>query len=173
MFEHETAVTSLPRQLPPESQFAVEVTVLPVKLLLQLVSRPLAEADDGPHGAAEGAAAAQAAEQQPAHVDGESLAQRHVHPGHRGLELLGSHAGVEGCWELGVESVGKTKYGDVARAADDDGVRHEVDVGTLEDARHLVLLVLVDRVEVCHGLSSAGLRGLYFSSQLSLCFYAH
>ena len=64
-------------------------------------------------------------------------------------------------------------HGDVARAADDDGVRHEVDVGTLEDARHLVLLVLVDRVEVCHGLSSAGLRGLYFSSQLSLCFYAH
>ena len=44
-------------------------------------------------------------------------------------------------------------HGDVARAADDDGVRHEVDVGTLEDARHLVLLVLVDRVEVCHGLS--------------------
>ena len=38
VLEHETAVTPLPRQLPSESQFAVKVTVLPVKLLLQLVS---------------------------------------------------------------------------------------------------------------------------------------
>jgi len=57
------------------------MTVFPVQLFLQLVSSPLTETDHWPHGAAQGAAAAETAEQQPAHVDGQSFPEGHVHPG--------------------------------------------------------------------------------------------
>ena len=38
MFHHERAITSLSCKFPPESKFAVEMTVFPVQLFLQLVS---------------------------------------------------------------------------------------------------------------------------------------
>ena len=41
---------------------------------------------------------------------------------------------------------------DVPRASDDDRVRHQLDVGPLQDARHLVRLVLVYCVKVRHGI---------------------
>ena len=75
------------------------MTVFPVQLLLQLVSslgrnnnddwtdwehegltHPLTEANHRPHGAAQGAAAAQTPEQQPADVDWQSLPECDVDP---------------------------------------------------------------------------------------------
>merc|ERR1712024_92785 len=56
------------------------MTVFPVQLFLQLVSCPLAETDHRPHGAAQGAAAAETPEQQPADVDWQSLPECDVDP---------------------------------------------------------------------------------------------
>ena len=49
-------------------------------------SHPLTETDHRPHGAAQGAAAAETAEQQPAHIDWQSFPQGHVDPRYGGLE---------------------------------------------------------------------------------------
>lgn len=86
MFHHKRAITALPGQLPLEPQLAVEVTVLPVQLLLQLVSGPFAKADNRPHGAAQRTAAAETATQQPAHVYRQSFTQGHIHTGYCGLK---------------------------------------------------------------------------------------
>jgi len=94
MFHHERAITSLSCKFPAESKFAVEMTVFPVQLFLQLVSSPLAEADHRPHGAAQGAAAAETPKQQPPHIDGQSFPESHVDPGDGRLELFRGHSGV-------------------------------------------------------------------------------
>lgn len=105
MFHHERTVTSLSRQFPAESEFTVEMAVLPVQLFLQLVASPLTEADHGPHGAPEGAAAAQTSKQQPPDIHWQGFPQCHIDPGHRSLELLRGHSGVQGRRKFCVESV--------------------------------------------------------------------
>ncbi len=98
-------------QSPPQAQFGVQVRVLPVQQLLNLVSGPLGQADDRPHGAAQGATAAQAAAEQPPHVDWEGLAQGDVYPGEGGLVLLWSDTGVQGGGEVAVKTVGQAEAG--------------------------------------------------------------
>ena len=105
VFHHQRAVTSLSCKSPAQSQLAVEMTVLPVQLLLQLVpsltenhrfslwgaglaTHPLAEADHGPHGAAQSAAAAETTKQQPANIDWQSFPQSDVNTRHCGLHII-------------------------------------------------------------------------------------
>lgn len=47
--------------------------------------------DHGPEAAAQGAAAAQAATEQPLHIDWEVLPQAGIHSADAGLEFLGGH----------------------------------------------------------------------------------
>ena len=54
-------------------------------------SHPFAEADDWPQTEAQGAAAAEAATEQPADVHREGLPKAAIHPVDAGLELLGGH----------------------------------------------------------------------------------
>ena len=50
---------------------------------------------------------------------------------HTHLELLGRHAGVEGCWELGVESVGKTKSGKKRRSIVSSSVQFHIAISDI------------------------------------------
>ena len=71
----------------------------------RLSTYPLREANDGPHWAAKGAAAAEAAAEQPPNVHRQSLAQRRVHSPDRSFVLLGGDACVQGRRKLPVEAV--------------------------------------------------------------------
>ena len=66
---------------------------------------PLREANDGPHWAAEGAAAAETSAEQPPDVHRKSLAKRGVDPPDCRLVLLGGHARVQWRRKLSVEAV--------------------------------------------------------------------
>lgn len=67
--------------------------------------RSFTKTDDWPQRAAEGAAAADTATEQPLHVDRQSLLEHAVDAVHRGLVLLRGHAGLQAGGELACEAV--------------------------------------------------------------------
>lgn len=125
--------------------------ILPFEQLVQCELCAFAKTDDGPEGAAERAAAADAAAKEPLDVDGQGFLQHSIDPAHRRLELLGSHSGQQTAGELRIEAVAQAKYRHVARAANDDGLldgRHRL---VLEVLQIVQLLILVDGVKVGEG----------------------
>lgn len=69
------------------------------------MARPLAEADDWPHGAAEGAAAAETPTEQPPDIDWQCFPQRDIHPGNCSFELLRCDPGVKKVGKVCVEPI--------------------------------------------------------------------
>ncbi len=73
------------------------------------LTHPLGETYDRPHGASEGAAAAEASAEEPPDVDGQCLPQRHVDPAQRGLELLRRNPGVQRRRVVAVKPIRETE----------------------------------------------------------------
>lgn len=74
-----------------QTQLVVKSAVLPLQEFLYRSSRPLAEADDRPQTKAQRAAAAEAATQEPPHVDWQRLPQAAVYAVDTGFEFLRCH----------------------------------------------------------------------------------
>lgn len=75
------------------------------------VTHPLAKTDDGPQGAAETAATAEASADQPLNINRQRLLQHAVDTRQGRPELLGGHSGHQSTRELCVEFIAKAKAG--------------------------------------------------------------
>lgn len=157
------------------------------------VTHPLAKTDDGPQGAAETAATAEASADQPLNINRQRLLQHAVDTRQGRPELLGGHSGHQSTRELCVEFIAKAKagrggeeehqwrscecwfvyleylHGHIARSLNDDGIWNESQIVDTDRAITLIiLLVLVDRIKVsrhplCRPLWCLSLSNLFLA----------